>query len=161
MTDKELPEMFSGKSKRGRPHSKDLDILAEMCPDVSRRGLNSMRAATLAFSVIQANGSEEVKAYLTDDKTLKKTLLTALGRLVYPEPIMHAAEIITERRFNATQGKTLIRKMRQQQRGLDSFEAAVLRAVSEYRNELQFTEMCSCLHELADALEAGHQEGQW
>lgn len=159
-TGSELPESFSGKPKRGRPRSETLETLAGMHPEVSRRGLNDIRSATWAFSVIGSQGSEDVKAFLIDDKTLKRTLLAALGRLRIPTEIMLAADVITERRMNARQGKALIRHMRNKERSLLSFELAVLRVCDDYQRDLNMPVVAASLRHLANVLEDAHRDGK-
>lgn len=156
----ELPENFSGKPKRGRPRSESLETLAGMCPEMSRRGLNDMRSGTWAFSVIQGMGSDKVKAYLVDEKNVKKTLLAALGRLGNPSEILVAADVITEMRYKAKEGKALIRHMRNQERGAKSFELAVLRVCDEYQRDLNMPVVAASLRHLSKVLDDAHQAGK-
>jgi len=159
-TGQELPANLSGKPKRGRPLSESLETLAGMHPGVTRRGLNDIRSATWAFSVINELSKEEVKAFLIDDKTLKRTLLAALGRLQVPTEIMLAADVITERRMNARQGKALIRHMRNKERQPLSFELAVLRVCDDYQRDLNTPVVAASLRHLANVLEDAHQAGK-
>ena len=161
MARKDLPENLSGKPKRGRPRSVTLDVLSGLWPEVkSRRGLSDKKSLAFAFGAIQDLGSAEAKSYLLSDKTMKSTLITALGRLKVPEAIHVAAEQITKRRYNATEGKMFIRLLTNQKRNADSFENAIIRVCEEYRVELELMERVQCLRNGTDVLEEMHWQAK-